>query len=123
LALDHYEILDQNSLSDEAVTERRSLQGRVGGPAEEAWAAEKKAEELKEKQKDAEARVKDIKTTMLVLIGVIGILTAIGICCFLFAIPECSNKEPDSDEEEEEDYGAEEDEGEDGEDNQETEIP
>ena len=53
---------------------------------------------------------------MAVLIGVISILTCIGVCCFVFSINECNNKEPDSDAEDEEygeeDYGAEEGEGE-----------
>jgi len=40
---------------------------------------------------------------MIVLIGVISILTFIGLCCFICALPElCANKEPDSDAEEEE---------------------
>ena len=52
---------------------------------------------------------------MIVLIGVIGILTLIGICCLVFSANECMNKEPDSDAEEEygeEDYGEEAPEGE-----------
>ena len=53
---------------------------------------------------------------MFVLIGVITILTIIGLCCFLFAIQELcgNNKEPDSDEEDEE-YGEEEEAADEGE--------
>ena len=53
---------------------------------------------------------------MAVLVGVISILTLIGVCCFIFSLNECNNKEPDSDAEEEVDYGEEvEGEGEEGE--------
>lgn len=87
-----------------------------GEPVPEPTAEELAAEEEKAKR---EKRVKDIKTTMAVLIGVISILTLIGVCCFVFSLNECNNKEPDSDAEEEYDYGDEEgeeaEEGEEGE--------
>lgn len=86
-----------------------------GEPAPEANPAPTTAADEEEGTTPSE-RVKDIRTTMIVLIGVIGVLTSIGICCFIFSLNECNNKEPDSDLEEygEEDYGEEEAEDEEG---------
>ena len=97
---------DINELRESTVTKTsgRFLEGEEPTPTEEEEAEAKK-----------DARVKDIRTTMIVLVGVIGILTAIGICCFIFSLNECNNKEPDSDAEEEEygdEYGEEQAEGE-----------